>query len=157
MAERSALITGAARGIGRAIAGRLIRDGLAVTVADLPGAQLDACAAELGALGVPVDVVDPEAVDAAVAAHVAEHGGLDVLVANAGIAVTAPLLETTADDLQRILDVNLKGVFHCYQAAARQMIAQGRGGRLIGAASVAAHRGGNGRGRIRRPSSRCAG
>jgi meso-butanediol dehydrogenase/(S,S)-butanediol dehydrogenase/diacetyl reductase len=142
MAERSALVTGAARGIGKAIAARLIRDGLAVTVADLPGTELDSCSAELGALGVPVNVVDPEAVDAAVAAHVAEHGGLDVLVANAGIAVTAPLLETTAADLQRILDVNLKGVFHCYQAGARQMIAQGRGGRLIGAASVAAHRGG---------------
>ena len=142
MAKRSALVTGAARGIGRAIAARLIRDGLAVTVADLPGTELDKCAAELGALGVPVDVVDPEAVDAAVAAHVAEHGGLDVMVANAGIAVTAPLLETTAEDLQRTLDVDLKGVFHCYRAAARQMIAQGRGGRLIGAASVAAHRGG---------------
>jgi meso-butanediol dehydrogenase/(S,S)-butanediol dehydrogenase/diacetyl reductase len=147
MAGRSALVTGAARGIGRAIAARLIRDGLAVTVADLPGTELDECAAELSALGgtalaVPVNVVDPLAVDEAVAAHVAEHGGLDVMVANAGIAVTAPLLETTADDLQRILDVNFKGVFHCYQAAARQMIAQGRGGRLIGAASVAAHRGG---------------
>ncbi len=139
---RSALVTGAARGIGRAIAARLIRDGLAVTVADLPGTELDTCAAELSALGVPVDVVDPLAVQAAVAAHVAAHGGLDVLVANAGIAVTAPLLETTAEDLRRTLDVNVAGVFHCYQAAARQMIAQGRGGRLIGAASVAAHRGG---------------
>jgi meso-butanediol dehydrogenase/(S,S)-butanediol dehydrogenase/diacetyl reductase len=142
MAQRSAMVTGAARGIGRAIAARLIRDGLAVTVADLPGSELDRCSAELGALGVPVDVVDQGEVDAAVAAHVAEHGGLDVMVANAGIAVTAPLLETTAEDLRRTLDVNVLGVFHCYRAAARQMIAQGRGGRLIGAASVAAHRGG---------------
>ncbi|AGZ38926.1 SDR family oxidoreductase [Actinoplanes friuliensis] len=142
MEQRSALITGAARGIGRAIAARLIADGLAVSVADLPGPELDRTAVELGAHGVPVDVVEQGEVDAAVAAHVARFGGLDVLVANAGIAVTAPLVETTAEDWQRTMDVNLKGVFHCYRAAARQMIAQGRGGRLIGAASVAAHRGG---------------
>jgi meso-butanediol dehydrogenase / (S,S)-butanediol dehydrogenase / diacetyl reductase len=142
MERRSALVTGAARGIGRAIAARLIADGLAVSVADLPGPALDQTAAELGAVAVPVDVTDPAAVDAAVTTHVAAHGGLDVMVANAGIAVTSPLLETTAEDWQRTMDVNLKGVFHCYQAAARQMVAQGRGGRLIGAASVAAHRGG---------------
>jgi meso-butanediol dehydrogenase / (S,S)-butanediol dehydrogenase / diacetyl reductase len=142
MQQRSAMVTGAARGIGRAIAARLLADGLAVSVADLPGSGVDKTAAELGALAVPLDVVDQDAVDAAVAAHVAEFGGLDVMVANAGIAITAPLIETTAADLQRTLDVNVKGVFHCYRAAARQMIAQGRGGRLIGAASVAAHRGG---------------
>jgi meso-butanediol dehydrogenase/(S,S)-butanediol dehydrogenase/diacetyl reductase len=142
MTERSAMITGGARGIGRAIAARLVADGLVVSVADLPGAELERTAAELKALALPLDVTDAAAVDAAVAAHVAGFGGLDVMVANAGIAITAPLVETTAADLQRILDVNLKGVFHCYQAAARQMIAQGRGGRLIGAASVAAHRGG---------------
>jgi len=147
MQQRTAMVTGAARGIGRAIAARLAADGLAVSVADLPSAELDRTAAELKALAVPLDVTDAAAVDAAVHAHVAELGGLDVMVANAGIAVTAPLLDTTAADLQRVLDVNVKGVFHCYQAAARQMIAQnqdqpGRGGRLIGAASVAAHRAG---------------
>ena len=146
--ERSALVTGAARGIGRAIAERLIADGLAVSVADLPSSQteVDEVVAALGgkdvALGVTVDVTKADSVDAAVTAHVRHFGGLDVMVANAGIAVTAPLLETTADQWQLAMDVNLKGVFHCYQSAARQMIAQGRGGRLIGAASVAAHRGG---------------
>jgi meso-butanediol dehydrogenase / (S,S)-butanediol dehydrogenase / diacetyl reductase len=146
--ERSALVTGAARGIGRAIAERLIADGLAVSVADLPSSQteVDEVVAALGgkdvALGVTVDVTKADSVDEAVTAHVRHFGGLDVMVANAGIAVTAPLLETTADQWQLALDVNLKGVFHCYQSAARQMIAQGRGGRLIGAASVAAHRGG---------------
>ena len=118
-------------------------------MADLPSAQaeLEKVVAELEATGVralavPVDVIDAGAVDEAVAAHVSHFGGLDVMVANAGIAVTAPLIETSAEQWQRTMDVNLKGVFHCYQAAARQMIAQGRGGRLIGAASVAAHRGG---------------
>ena len=142
MPQRSAMITGAARGIGRAIAARLAADGLAISVADLPGAELERTAGELNALAVPLDVTDAAAVDAAVAAHVAGLGGLDVMVANAGIAITAPLLETTVADLQRMLDVNVKGVFNCYRAAARQMISQGRGGRLIGAASVASHRGG---------------
>ena len=142
MPQRSAMITGAARGIGLAIAARLAADGLAISVADLPGAELERTAGELTALAVPLDVTDAAAVDAAVAAHVAGLGGLDVMVANAGIAITAPLLETTVADLQRTLDVNVKGVFNCYRAAARQMISQGRGGRLIGAASVASHRGG---------------
>jgi meso-butanediol dehydrogenase/(S,S)-butanediol dehydrogenase/diacetyl reductase len=145
---RSALVTGAARGIGRAIAERLATDGLGVSVADLPSAkdQVDGVVAGLGgpetALGLLVDVTDADSVEAAVAEHVRHFGGLDVMVANAGIAVTAPLLETTAAQWQQTMDVNVKGVLHCYQSAARQMIAQGRGGRLIGAASVAAHRGG---------------
>ena len=147
-ARRSALVTGAARGIGRAIAERLAADGLGVSVADLPSSkdEVDAAVAGVGgesaALGLSVDVADADSVEAAVAAHVAHFGGLDVMVANAGIALTAPLLETTAEQWQLTMDVNLKGVLHCYQSAARQMIAQGRGGRLIAAASVAAHRGG---------------
>jgi meso-butanediol dehydrogenase/(S,S)-butanediol dehydrogenase/diacetyl reductase len=87
-------------------------------------------------------VADPESVDAAVAQHVRAFDGLDVMVANAGIAVTAPLLETSVDQFRQTMEINVAGVFHCYRAAARQMISQGRGGRLIGAASVAAHRGG---------------
>lgn len=146
--SRSALVTGAAGGIGRAIAERLVADGLGVSVADLPSSadQLEALVASLGgpdvALGLTVDVTEAASVEAAVAAHVGHFGGLDVMVANAGIAVTAPLLRITAKQWQLTMDVNVKGVLHCYQSAARQMITQGRGGRLIGAASVAAHRGG---------------
>ena len=143
---RSAFVTGAAGGIGRAVAVRLAADGLAVTVVDLPGAQdaLDALVEELGtgALALHADVADSASVDAAVAAHVGHHGGLDVMVANAGIAVTAPLVETTDEQWRRVMDVNVGGVFHCYRAATRQLLAQGRGGRIIGAASVAAHRAG---------------
>ncbi|SER32691.1 SDR family oxidoreductase [Microlunatus flavus] len=149
MSVRSAFVTGAAGGIGRAIALRLAADGLAVSVVDLPGARdaLDAVVAQLGgtdggALALTADVADSASVDAAVAAHVTHHGGLDVMVANAGIAVTAPLVETTDEQWRRVLDVNVGGVFHCYRAAARQLVAQGRGGRIIGAASVAAHRAG---------------
>ena len=143
---RSAVVTGAAGGIGRAIALRLAADGLAVSALDLPSARaaLDAVVDELATPGQALvgDVTDAASVDAAVAAHVERFGGLDVMVANAGIAVTAPLVETTDEQWQRVLDVNLNGVFHCYRAAARQLLAQGRGGRIIGAASVAAHRGG---------------
>src|SRR5688500_14519005 len=101
--SRSALVTGAALGIGRAIAERLSADGLGVTVADLPSSkdQMDAVVDGLGgpkaALCLSVDVTDAESVEAAVAAHVGHFGGLDVMVANAGIAITAPLLETTAE------------------------------------------------------------
>jgi meso-butanediol dehydrogenase/(S,S)-butanediol dehydrogenase/diacetyl reductase len=146
---RSAVVTGAAGGIGRAIALRLAADGLAVSVLDLPSARagLDAVVAELAAQGrtalaLECDVTDAGSVDAAVAAHVERFGGLDVMVANAGVAVTAALVDTTAEQWRTTLDVNLTGVFHCYAAAARQLVAQGRGGRIIGAGSVAAHRGG---------------
>jgi meso-butanediol dehydrogenase/(S,S)-butanediol dehydrogenase/diacetyl reductase len=146
---RSAIVTGAARGIGRAIALRLAQDGFAVTVSDLESAQ-DA------ALGVVEDVARGDGtaryavadvslrgdVEAAVTGHVQAYRGLDVMVANAGIAITAPLVETTLEQWRHTMEVNLTGVFHCYQAAAKQMIGQGQGGRLIGAASVAAHRGG---------------
>ena len=146
---RSAMVTGAARGIGRAIGRRLAVDGLAVSVADLPAAEeeLQAVVADIEAnggraLALTLDVSDAEQVDEAVATHVRHFDGLDVMVANAGVAVTAPMLETSDDQWQRTMDVNVKGVFNCYRSAARQMIDQGRGGRLIGAASVAAHRGG---------------
>ena len=137
---RSAMVTGAARGIGRAVAERLAADGLAVSVIDLTGAE--EAAAAVGGPAHHLDVTDPDQVDAAVAAHVERFGGLDVMVANAGVAVTAPLLETTDEQWRRTFEVNVLGVVHCYRAAGRQMIAQGRGGRLIGAASVAAHRAG---------------
>ena len=135
---RSAFVTGAARGIGRAVAQRLAADGLAVSVADLPVARddLQALATSLDGAAHPLDVADAPAVDAAVDAHVARFGGVDVMVANAGVAVTAPLLETTDEQWRQTFAVNVLGVVHCYRAAARAMIAGGRGGRLIAAASV---------------------
>jgi meso-butanediol dehydrogenase / (S,S)-butanediol dehydrogenase / diacetyl reductase len=145
---RTALITGAARGIGRGIALRLAADGLDVAVADLPAMHADAegVAEEVRALGrratvIDADVSDPVQVDAMVARTAAELGRLDVMVANAGIAQVAPLLDITPADFDRLMAINLRGVFLSYTAAARQMIAQGHGGKIIGAASIAAHKG----------------
>jgi meso-butanediol dehydrogenase/(S,S)-butanediol dehydrogenase/diacetyl reductase len=138
-----ALVTGGARGIGRGIALRLAADGHDVAVADLPSmrAETDAVAGEIEGLALDVDVSEGEQVDAMIAAAVERFGRLDVMVANAGIAQVAPLLDVRPEDFDRLMSVNLRGVFLCYTAAARQMIAQGGGGKIIGAASIAAHKG----------------
>lgn len=151
-ARRSAVVTGAAGGIGQAVAARLSADGLAVTLLDLEGSA-EALAAverrlqEAAGAGAPVrsdhvDVTDEDSVERALQAHAEAFDGVDVVVANAGIAVTAPLLETTTQQWDTTMAVNVRGVANCYRSGARLMIAQGRGGRLIGAASVAAHRAG---------------
>ena len=147
--KRTAMVTGAARGIGKAIALRLAKDGMDVSVADLPGAKVDleATVKEIEALGVKglaitMDVSNHAEVKKAISDHAKFFDGIDVMVANAGIAVTAPIVETTDEDFSRTVDINIKGVYYCYQEAAKAMIAQGRGGRLIAAASVSSHRGG---------------
>jgi meso-butanediol dehydrogenase/(S,S)-butanediol dehydrogenase/diacetyl reductase len=145
---RTALVTGGARGIGRGIALRLARDGFDVAVADLPEmrAESEATAEDIRAEGrrsaaIDVDVSDPGRVDDMIAATVKQLDRLDVMVANAGIAQVAPLLDVTPEDFDRLISINLRGVFLCYTAAARQMISQGDGGKIIGAASIAAHKG----------------
>jgi meso-butanediol dehydrogenase / (S,S)-butanediol dehydrogenase / diacetyl reductase len=145
---RVALVTGGAQGIGRAIALRLAADGLDVAVADLPAMReaSDAVADEVRAAGrraaaIDVDVSDAEQVDAMIRRTVDELGRLDVMVANAGVAAVAPLLEVSADDFDWLMSINLRGVFLCYTAAARAMIEQGDGGKIIGAASIAGHKG----------------
>lgn len=145
---RVALVTGAARGIGRGIALRLADDGLDVAVNDLESmkGELDGVAKEIEARGVKsaavtADVSDKGEVDGMVKKVAGGLGSLDVMVANAGIAQVKPILEVSPDDFDRMMAVNVRGVVLCYQAAARQMIEQGGGGKIIGAASIAAHKG----------------
>ncbi|KAI0261213.1 hypothetical protein BC834DRAFT_972813 [Gloeopeniophorella convolvens] len=137
-----ALVTGASQGIGRSIALRLALDGYDIALNDIPmrEAQLATTAAEVAARGrrahcVLADVSDERQVEAMVGDVVLALGGLDVMVANAGISMMKSFIDTTADDLDRVLAVNLRGTFLCYKYAAKHMIAQARGGRIIGACS----------------------
>lgn len=144
---RVALVTGAARGIGRGIALRLAADGLDVAVNDVEANsdELADVADEIAALGrrsttAVADVSDAQSVETMVERVTGELGALNVMVANAGIANVKPLLETTPDEFDRVMSTNLRGVYLCYTAAAKQMISQGTGGKIIGAASIVAHR-----------------
>lgn len=141
-------VTGAARGIGKAIALRLAQDGHDIAVSDLPSmsAQLEQTRNEVAAHGVRTvaltgDVTDPDSVRNLVADTAAELGSLDILVANAGIAQTKALLDVTPEEYDRVHAVNGRGIFLCYTEAARQMIKQGTGGKIIGASSIAGHKG----------------
>jgi NAD(P)-dependent dehydrogenase (short-subunit alcohol dehydrogenase family) len=137
LADRVCVITGAASGIGAAGARRFARAGAHVVVADRNAEGAGAVAAEIGGTAVGVDVADEAAVDALVAETVARHGRLDVLWANAGIAgVRAPCAEQPTDAWERVLRVNLTGVFFSLRAALRPMLEAGRGV-LLATASVA--------------------
>jgi NAD(P)-dependent dehydrogenase (short-subunit alcohol dehydrogenase family) len=142
LAGQGALVTGAARGIGRAIAARLAADGALVTLADVDDAAVAEAAEAIRAAGgtaepVHLDVTDAAQVRDAVAGTVAAHGRLDLLVNNAGIGAVAPLLDTDEATWDRVMAVNAKGVLLCSQAAARQMLEQGGGGRIVNNASGA--------------------
>jgi NAD(P)-dependent dehydrogenase (short-subunit alcohol dehydrogenase family) len=138
---KAAIITGGARGIGRAIAEQLIADGYAVMLADIRGEAAEQTAAELavhGAVAVAcqTDVTDPEACRAMVSQTVERLGRLDVLVNNAGISKPQPSLEVPPDDWRRMIDVQLNGVFFCSQVAGRQMVAQDWGGNIVNITSI---------------------
>jgi acetoin reductase-like protein len=137
-----AIVTGGGRGIGRAIALRLAREGASVAVADLDEAGASAVAWEIAAGGgqalpLSVDVTRRDDADAMVRATVERFGRLSIMVNNAGIAAVAPLMETDEATWDRLMSVNAKGVLLCSQAAARQMIAQAAGGRIVNNASGA--------------------
>jgi meso-butanediol dehydrogenase/(S,S)-butanediol dehydrogenase/diacetyl reductase len=131
IAGRRALVTGAGRGIGRAVAARLARDGCAVALAGR-GEGLEQAAEAIRADGgaahaCPLDVTDPDGIRRGVDAAVAALGGLDVLVNNAGVNVGGPLAELRVDDLDRMLDVNVRGPLLVLQAATGPLTASGRG------------------------------
>ncbi|MDF1621015.1 L-iditol 2-dehydrogenase [Pseudothioclava nitratireducens] len=137
---KRALITGAARGIGRAFAESYLREGAEVVIGDIAIEAARATAAEIGAEAVALDVTDKASIDAAMA-HMAETGGIDILINNAAIFSLAPLTEITRDDYDRVFAINVEGTLFMMQAAAKQMIAQGRGGKIINMASQAGRRG----------------
>jgi 3-oxoacyl-[acyl-carrier protein] reductase len=145
LAGRVTAITGGALGIGRATAFTFAEEGAMVALGDIDGPGAEAVAREIAerggkAIAVGVDVGDAAQVQAFVDRVVAELGRLDVMVANAGIAHSAPFLDHPESQWHRVLRVNLTGVFLCCQAAARQMVKQG-GGRIITVASINGFRG----------------
>jgi NAD(P)-dependent dehydrogenase (short-subunit alcohol dehydrogenase family) len=136
--DKVALVTGAAQGIGFACAEAFAREGAKVMLADLDEGKVRAAAQRIGKTtsSIACDVSKKAAVDLAVAATVGAFGRLDILVANAGIVHAAEFLDLQEADFDRVLGVNLKGVFLAGQAAARQMVEQGGGGSIINMSSV---------------------
>lgn len=134
------LITGAAQGIGLATAKKFAQEGAKVVVCDIHAEAVNAAVAQCQALdaqveGHTMDVTQRDQVDAVVAAVLARHGRIDVLVNNAGITQDARLQNMTQAQFDRVIDVNLRGVFHCAQAVANTMVAQGSGV-ILNASSV---------------------
>ncbi len=143
LAGKTALITGSARGIGRAFAEAYVKEGAQVAIADtnIDGARQ--CAAELGenAIAVDMDVTDQISIENAVATTVAELGHIDIAVNNAALFTAAPIVEIERDDYQRAFDVNVAGTLFTMQAVAKRMIERGKGGKIINMASQAGRRG----------------
>ncbi|MFE2428791.1 bifunctional aldolase/short-chain dehydrogenase [Streptomyces sp. NPDC059373] len=139
LATRIALVTGAGSGIGRAIAHRLAAEGAVVVVADMNGENAAAVAEELGgpdkAVAVTVDVTSEEQIAAAFDAALLAFGGVDLVVNNAGISISKPLLETTAQDWDLQHDIMARGSFLVSREAARVMVEQGLGGDIVYIAS----------------------
>ncbi len=140
---KSALITGSARGIGRAFAEAYVREGARVAIADINIERASATASEIGpaAYAVQMDVTRQDSIDAAIAACAKEAGGLDILVNNAALFDLAPIVEITRESYDRLFSINVAGTLFTMQAAAKQMIAQGRGGKIVNMASQAGRRG----------------
>ena len=140
---KSALITGAARGIGRAFAEAYVREGATVAIGDINFEAAEKAASEIGpqAYAVKLDVTDQASIDRAVKAVEAKAGGLDILVNNAALFDAAPIAEITRASYEKLFAVNVEGCLFTLQAAARSMIARGRGGKIINMASQAGRRG----------------
>ena len=145
LAGKAALVTGGGSGIGRGIAIRFAEEGADVAIADVNRAAAESVTNEIAhfeglALAIDADVTSEADCARMVQETVAAMGKLDIMVANAGIGRFAPFLETSEEDWEAVIRTNLSGVFLSCQAAARQIVKQGHGGRIITTASVAADR-----------------
>jgi galactitol 2-dehydrogenase len=140
--DKTALITGAARGIGLEFARAYIAEGATVALADVNAAALDRAVAELGPKAIPVqmDVTRQDSIDAGFASAIKAMGHLDILINNAALFSAAPIVEITRADHDRLFAVNVAGTLFCTQAAAKHMIPRGTG-TIINMASQAGRRG----------------
>ncbi|MGX9179090.1 L-iditol 2-dehydrogenase [Mesorhizobium sp. BHbdii] len=140
---KSALITGSARGIGRAFAEAYVREGAMVAIGDINLEAAEKTASEIGgnAYAVKLDVTDLASIEAAVKAVETRADRLDILINNAALFDLAPIVEITKASYDRLFSVNVAGTLFMLQAAARSMIAAGRGGKIINMASQAGRRG----------------
>jgi len=143
LAGRSALITGAARGIGRGFAARYVAEGATVAIADIDAQAAAGAADDIGPGAYPLtlDVTDQASIDAAIAAVLDRAGKLDILINNAALFDAARTVDISRASYDRLYAVNVAGTLFTLQAAARQMIAQGHGGKIINMASQAGRRG----------------
>lgn len=140
---RSALITGSARGIGRAFAEAYIREGARVAIADIDIERAGHTASDLGpsAYAVQLDVTDQLSIDAAIQAVEDRAGRLDILINNAALFDLAPIVEITRASYEKLFAINVSGTLFMMQAAAKSMIKRGEGGKIINMASQAGRRG----------------
>jgi galactitol 2-dehydrogenase len=143
LAGKTALITGAARGIGLEFARAYIAEGAQVALADLNVDALNRAVASLGSQAhpIPMDVTDQFSIEAGVANAITQMGHLDILVNNAALFDACPITDITRESYDRLFAVNVAGTLFTLQAAARHMIARGKGGKIINMASQAGRRG----------------
>jgi NAD(P)-dependent dehydrogenase (short-subunit alcohol dehydrogenase family) len=141
LAGKSVIVTGAGRGLGQAMANALAQAGAAVAVFDVNGEDANAAVAEIRsfggqALAVAIDVTDRQQVQAGIQTVVETFGGVDVLVNNAGVTSRSPFEDLEEDDWERILHVNLGGIYQCSRWVARRLIADQKPGSIINIASI---------------------
>lgn len=143
LAGKTALITGAARGIGLAFAEAYVREGARVVIADIDIDRARLSATEIGAaaMAVEMDVTQQDSIDQAVETTVQEFGQIDILINNAALFSAAPITEIERADFRRAFDINVAGTIFTLQAVARHMIERGGGGKIINMASQAGRRG----------------
>ncbi len=144
---KTALITGAARGIGLSFAEAYVREGARVALADINAERAAESAAELNrihddrAIAVEMDITRQDSIDAGVARTIEALGHIDILINNAALFTAAPIVEITRADFDRVFDINVGGTLFTLQAVAKHMIARGKGGKIINMASQAGRRG----------------
>jgi D-sorbitol dehydrogenase (acceptor) len=143
LSGKSAIVTGAARGIGKAFAAAYVAQGARVAIADINLDAAKSAAAEIGdrASAVYLDVSKQDSIDQAVSTVETQFGGIDILVNNAALFDMAPIVEITRDSFDRLVAINVAGTLFMLQSVARSMIARGKGGKIINMASQAGRRG----------------